>query len=354
MTSKWLALCLSTVAWAQTNGTLNGPDGLALTERIVQLTEATSLTAPGLARSSAPMLENLKQLQRNARMANRLTLTISQGLLAETRGYLAVADSIRKPFPYPEEARKQTAELRDAVARLDAHFLALLETTEVQLRGSDRDNLRRYAEANRTVPPPTARRVVFHGDSITDGWRLNEYFPGMDFVNRGISGQITGEMLGRMQADIIAHKPQAMLILAGTNDIARGVAVETIQNNLTMIADLCEFHKIKVILASILPVSDYHKDKNPRFAMTGTRPPAVIREMNNWIGAFAKRRGFTYLNYYDAMVDPSGFLKAELADDGLHPNAAGYRIMAPLAQAAIDAVLPPVIPQQKAGRKRQK
>jgi len=180
MTSKWLALCLSTVAWAQTNGTLNGPDGLALTERIVQLTEATSLTAPGLARSSAPMLENLKQLQRNARMANRLTLTISQGLLAETRGYLAVADSIRKPFPYPEEARKQTAELRDAVARLDAHFLALLETTEVQLRGSDRDNLRRYAEANRTVPPPTARRVVFHGDSITDGWRLNEYFPSMD------------------------------------------------------------------------------------------------------------------------------------------------------------------------------
>ena len=354
MNSKWLALCLSTVAWAQTNGTLNGPDGLALTERIVQLTEATSLSAPGLARSSAPMLENLKQLQRNARMTNRLTLTISQGLLAETRGYLAVADSIRKPFPYPEEARKQTAELRDAVARLDAHFLALLETTEAQLRGSDRDNLRRYAEANRTVPPPTARRVVFHGDSITDGWRLNEYFPGMDFVNRGISGQITGEMLGRMQADVIAHKPQAMLILAGTNDIARGVPVETIENNLTMIADLCEFHKIKVILASILPVSDYHQDKNPRFAMTGTRPPAVIRQLNAWMATFAKQRGFTYLNYYDAMVDPSGFLKAELADDGLHPNPAGYRVMAPLAQAAIEAALPPVIPQQKAGRKRQK
>ena len=176
----------------------------------------------------------------------------------------------------------------------------------------------------------------------------------MDFVNRGISGQITGEMLGRMQADIIAHKPQAMLILAGTNDIARGVAVETIKNNLTMIADLCEFHKIKVILASILPVSDYHKDKNPRFAMTGTRPPAVIRQLNAWMATFAKQRGFTYLNYYDAMVDPSGFLKAELADDGLHPNPAGYRVMAPLAQAAIEAALPPVIPQQKAGRKRQK
>jgi lysophospholipase L1-like esterase len=351
---RWLALCLSAVGFAQTNGTLNGPDGLALTERIVQLTEATSLTAPGLARSAAPMLENLKQLHRNARVANRLTLTISQGLLIEARGYLAVADSIRKPFPYPEEARRQTAELRDAVARLDAHFQALLEATEAQLRGSDRDNLRRYAEANRTVPASSGRRVVFHGDSITDGWRLNEYFPGMDFVNRGISGQITGEMLGRMQADVIAHKPQAMLILAGTNDIARGVAVETIENNLTMIADLCEFHKIKVILASILPVSDHHKDKNPRFEMTVGRPPAVIRQLNTWIAAFAKKRGFTYLNYYDAMVDEGGFLKAELADDGLHPNSAGYRIMAPLAQAAIDATLPATNSQQKGGKKRQK
>ncbi len=351
---RWLALCLSTVGFAQTNGTLNGPDGLALTERIVQLTEATSLTAPGLARSAAPMLENMKQLHRNSRIANGLTLTVSQGLLTEARGYLAVADSIRKPFPYPEESRKQTAELRDAVARLDAHFQALLERTEAQIRGGDRDNLRRYAEANRTVPASSGRRVIFLGDSITDSWRLNEYFPGMDFVNRGISGQITGEMLGRMQADVIAHKPQAMILLAGTNDLARGVAVETIQNNLTMIADLCEFHKIKVILSSILPVSDHHKDKNPRFEMTRTRPPAVILELNTWMAAFAKKRGFTYLNYFDAMADEGGFLKADLADDGLHPNPAGYRTMAPLAQAAIEATLPVTNPQQKGGRKRQK
>lgn len=351
---RWLALCWSAVGLAQTNGTLSGPEGLALTERIVQLTEATSLTAPGLARSAAPMLENLKQHHRNARVANRLTLTISQGLLTEARGYLAVADSIRKPFPYAEEARKQTAELRDAVARLDAHFQALIETTEAQLRGSDRDNLRRYAEANRTVPAPSGRRVVFHGDSITDSWRLNEYFPGMDFLNRGISGQITGEMLGRMQADVIAHKPQAMLILAGTNDLARGVAVETIKNNLTMMADLCEFHKIRVILASILPVSDHHKEKNPRFEMTRMRPPAAIRELNTWMAAMAKKRGFTYLNYFDAMVDEGGFLKADLADDGLHPNSAGYRIMAPLAQAAIEATLPATNSQQKGVRKRQK
>jgi lysophospholipase L1-like esterase len=356
MKSIWLLLGFSLAAWAQPSAQLNTPDGLALAQRIVQLTEATSLTAPGLARAAAPMLENLRQDEKNARIVNRLSLSVTQAFLTDTRGYLALADGVRKPYPFPEEGRRQFAELRDAVARLESHFQALIDSTEAQLRGADRDNLRRYAEANRTLPVPMAGkpRVVFHGDSITDGWRLNEYFPEKDFVNRGISGQITGEMLGRMQADVIANRPAAMLILAGTNDIARGVAVETIKNNLTAIADLCEFHKIKVIFASILPVSDHHKDKNPRFEMTRTRPPAVIRELNAWLVAQAKQRGFTYLNYYDAMVDSGGFLKAELADDGLHPNSAGYRIMAPLAQAAIDQTLAGMNSQQKSNKKRQK
>ena len=355
---KWivLLLCLGTAAFAQNRAQLSSPDGLALAERIVQLTEATSLTAPGLVRAATPILENLKEDFKTARVVNRLSLSVTQALLTDARGYLALADGVRKPFPFPEEGRKQFAELRDAVSRLESHFQALIETTEAQLRGADRDNLRRYAEANRTQAGPVAGkpRVLFYGDSITDAWRLNEYFPERDYVNRGISGQITGEMLGRMQADVIAHRPQAMLLLAGTNDIARGVAGATIQQNLAMIADLCEFHKIKVILASILPVSDHHKDVNPRFEMTKGRPPAVIRELNTWMAAFAKKRGFTYLNYYDAMVDSSGFLKAELADDGLHPNSAGYRVMAPLAQAAIDDTLAATISQQKAGKKRQK
>jgi lysophospholipase L1-like esterase len=194
--------------------------------------------------------------------------------------------------------------------------------------------------------------VVFYGDSITDGWRLNEYFPGKDFVNRGISGQITGEMLGRMQADVIDNKPAAMLILAGTNDIARGVAVETIQNNLTMIADLASHHGIKVIMASILPTSDHHKDKNPRFEMTKGRPLAVIRGLNTFIADLCRKKGFLYLNYYDAMVDSTGQLKAELANDGLHPNAEGYKVMAPLALAAIDQALASRIPQQTGKKKR--
>lgn len=354
---KWIwALSLSSAAlFAQPSAVLNSADGLALAGRLVQLTEATSMTAPGLARAAAPMIETLKQGETGARTLNRLSLSITQSLLADSRAYLALADSVKKPFPFPEEGRRQFAELRDVVGRLDAHFQALIQVTETQLRGSDRDNLRRYAEANRTLAPPAVGkpRVVFFGDSITDSWRLNEYFPDKDYVNRGISGQITGEMLGRMQADVIANRPQAMLILAGTNDLARGVSRETIQNNLTMIADLADYHKIKVILASILPVSDHHKDKSPRFEMTKTRPPTDIRALNSWIAQLCQKRGFTYLDYFEAMVDGGGYLKAELADDGLHPNSAGYRTMAPLAQVAIDKAITPIKVQQKPGKRRQ-
>jgi lysophospholipase L1-like esterase len=334
---------------------LNAVEARTLTERMIQLTESTSITAPGLARAAAPMLENLSQDSKAIKIAGRLTISTAYALLNDARSYLAVADGVPKPFPPNPTAKQQYAELRDLIERLEIHFRAMLVATETQMRGADRDNLRRYSEANKVVAAPTPERVLFYGDSITDGWRLNEYFPGKDFVNRGISGQITGEMLGRMQADVIANRPAAMLILAGTNDIARGVSVETIQNNMKMIADLAEKNAIKVIVASILPTSDHHMATNPRFEMTKGRPLAVIRELNAYFSSMCQKRGFTYLNYYDAMVDSTGQLKAELANDGLHPNADGYRVMAPLAQAAIEKTLgaPRIIPQQTGKKKRQ-
>ncbi|MBI2689511.1 MAG: hypothetical protein HYX27_24655 [Acidobacteria bacterium] len=351
---RWMLLAICGLPLAAQGELLPARDALALSERMVQLAESTSVTAPGLARAAAPILENLKQDDRAIKIAGRLTIATAYSLLMDAKSYLALADGLPKPYPPNPTGKQQLTELRDAVERLDIHFRAQLLQTEGQLRGADRDNLRRYSEANKTLGPATAERVVFFGDSITDGWRLNEYFPGKDFVNRGISGQITGEMLGRMQADVIANKPAAMLILAGTNDIARGVSVETIQNNLKMIADLCEKHAIRAIFASILPTSDHHKDANPRFEMTKTRPNSVIRELNQYLAGMCQKRGFTYLNYFDAMMDPSGQLKAELANDGLHPNAEGYRVMAPLAQAAIEKTLgPPRIPQQTGKKKRQ-
>jgi lysophospholipase L1-like esterase len=186
------------------------------------------------------------------------------------------------------------------------------------------------------------------GDSITDGWRLNEYF-GLDFVNRGISGQIAGQMLGRIEADVIALKPAAVVVLAGTNDIAYGVPLGTIENNLTAIAELAEAHGIRLLLASLLPISDYHADQNPAYEMSRQRPPETIRALNDWIRRFCRQRNCTYVDYFAEMVDQNGYLKAELSDDGLYPNPAGYRVMAPVALAAVDQAL--VAPAK--GRKRR-
>jgi acyl-CoA thioesterase-1 len=181
--------------------------------------------------------------------------------------------------------------------------------------------------------------VVFFGDSITDFWRLNEYFPDRDFVNRGISGQITGEMLGRMKADVLDLQPAAVLILAGTNDLARNVPLVTIEDNYAMLATLAAANDIKVIFASVLPVSDYHKDRNPAYEMTKVRPPVYIKALNAWLQNFCAQKGCTYLDYSQALADDQGQLGSDLADDGLHPNAKGYRVMAPLVLTAIDKTL---------------
>ncbi|MFB3828066.1 MAG: GDSL-type esterase/lipase family protein [Bryobacteraceae bacterium] len=341
---------LAAAAAAQTAAVIPARDALQLYERVVQNMESTGVAAPGLARAGAPAMENARQALANLRFSPQ-NAAETYAFLSNLRAYLAVADTVPKPYPMPAEAVRQFADLRDAAERIEAHFRAMLEQKEKQLRGSDRDNLRRYADANAKAGPATPGRVVFLGDSITDGWRLNEYFSGRDFVNRGISGQITGEMLGRMMADVIELKPKAVIVLAGTNDIARGVPLPAIQNNLTMIADLAEFHKIKPLFASLLPVSDYHKDVNPANERSRQRPPATILELNRWIKNFCARRGFRYVDYYSVTVDKAGFFQSDAADDGLHPNAKGYRLMAPVALEAIDAALKP--PPEPAKKKRR-
>jgi lysophospholipase L1-like esterase len=332
----WAAASL---ALAQNGALLSNQDALKLEQRTVQLIESTGLAVPGLARAGAPALEEARQTFANLQTAPQ-NAGNSYTFLATARAYLSISDTVPKPYPFSDEARRQFGELRDSVDRLESHFRALLDLKETQLRNPDRDNLKRYAEANAKLaaPSPQRPRVVFLGDSITDGWRLNEYYGSeRDFVNRGISGQITGEMLGREKADVIDLKPQAMLVLAGTNDLARGVPVTTIENNLSMIAELAEAHHIAPIFASVLPVSDYHKDANPQYAQSLRRPPAQILELNNWLKSYCERRHFAYVDYYSAVVDKDGFLQADASDDGLHPNAKGYRLMAPIALAAVDS-----------------
>jgi lysophospholipase L1-like esterase len=213
---------------------------------------------------------------------------------------------------------------------------------------SDFGGFYRYAEANRALaaPKPGEPRVVFFGDSITDNWSKEGYggfFPGKPYVNRGIGGQTTAQMLVRFRADVLDLRPVAVVILAGTNDVAGNagpVTAEQIQENLASMAELARVHGVAVVLASLLPVSDDKKDAGGQpLTRTVQRPTESIRALNRWLSEYAAKNGHVSLDYFSAMADARGLLRPELNDDGLHPNARGYAVMAPLAEAAIAQAL---------------
>ena len=226
-----------------------------------------------------------------------------------------------------------------------AAALKSLLANDARLR--DWAQLGRYRDQNRTLGQPAAGepRVVFMGDSITDAWpqeRFGDFFTkNKSYVGRGISGQTTPQMLIRFRPDVIDLQPKAVVILAGTNDIAGNtgpMSNEDIQNNMMSMAELAKAHKIKVILSSILPTGNYHVGPSG-VPQTQTRPMDRIRAINDWMKKYAASEGHTYLDYFSAMLDQSGLLRTELSGDDLHPNAQGYAIMAPLADAAIKQAL---------------
>jgi lysophospholipase L1-like esterase len=201
-------------------------------------------------------------------------------------------------------------------------------------------NLGRYAANDDAMSPPSpsTNRVVFMGDSITDAWgrQYGTFFAGKSYVNRGISGQTTPQMLVRFRPDVIDLKPSTVVILAGTNDIAGNTGPETlkqIEGYLQSMAELAKANGIKVVLASVMPVCDYIQQQ------TTKRPPDKIKQLNAWISAYCEKNGLVYLDYFTAMVDDKGFFKKELTYDGLHPNNEGYKVMEPLAQEAIAKAL---------------
>jgi lysophospholipase L1-like esterase len=209
---------------------------------------------------------------------------------------------------------------------------------------NDFGNTRRYAAENATVKPPAngEQRVVFMGDSITDNLhntqRFGPFFPGKPWLNRGIGGQVTGQMLLRFYPDVIALQPKAVVIFGGTNDIGGNIGpvpLETIENNLAAMTDMARANGIKVILASVTPICDL-PGKPP---MTPGRPPESILTLNHWIKDYAASHNLVFLDYFSATVDDKGFLRADLTEDGLHPTAKGYEIMNPLAEKAIAQAL---------------
>ncbi|MGI9166278.1 MAG: SGNH/GDSL hydrolase family protein [Pyrinomonadaceae bacterium] len=223
------------------------------------------------------------------------------------------------------------------------------QASRMETRLKDWPSLARYRNDNLKVAPAPKdkKRVVFMGDSITDWWAKQEsggFFPGRPYINRGIAGQTTPQMLVRFRPDVIALKPHVVVILAGTNDLAVGndlalpdlTLLKSIQDNLISMVELARANGMRVVLASVLPVSDYGKEKDGKpVNQTARRRPDQIRALNDWIKTYAAETGLTYLDYHSAMVDEKGLLQAELSDDGLHPNHKGYAVMAPLAERAV-------------------
>jgi len=217
-----------------------------------------------------------------------------------------------------------------------------------QKRLSDWPELGHYREANLSLAPPASgeARVVFMGDSITDLWDndgFGGFFPGKPYIDRGIGGQTTPQMLLRFRQDVIALKPKVVVILAGTNDISGNTGPMTLEqtgNNIASMSQLAEANGIRVVLSSVLPVSDTVKRENGDFYLqTRSRPPAKIVAMNEWLRSYAQQNGHIYVDYYAAMVDSNGCIRDGLTFDGLHPNAKGYAIMTPLAEQAIARAL---------------
>jgi lysophospholipase L1-like esterase len=206
----------------------------------------------------------------------------------------------------------------------------------------DFGQLARYRGANAALQPPALgeNRVVFFGDSITDIWHLDEYFPGKPYINRGIGGQTTPQMLVRFRQDVIDLHPRVVVILAGTNDIAGNTGpmrIEDIEADYASMAELARAHHIRIVFSSVLPVHNYTEKSKDFFAQ---RSPEKILELNRWLKNYvAEHADCLYLDYFSAMVDDKGLMKRDLADDGLHPNATGFKIMAPLAEAAIERAL---------------
>lgn len=211
----------------------------------------------------------------------------------------------------------------------------------------DWPNLGRYHTANAEIAPPAAdeKRVVFMGDSITDNWdkagaawlpNLKPFFPGKPYLDRGISGQTTPQMLVRFRPDVIDLEPKVVVILAGINDIAGNtgeIPLESTEENLASMTELARANGVRVVLSSLLPAS------NLPWRPTVTDVVAKVAKLNGWIKDYAKKNGLVYVDYFSAMSDGHGGLKPELALDAVHPNAAGYEVMAPLAEAAIEEAL---------------
>ena len=206
-------------------------------------------------------------------------------------------------------------------------------------QAQDWPNLSKYQQENSLLPIPVLeeKRVVFIGDSITEFWKMidPDYFVNKSYINRGISGQTTPQMLVRFRADVIALQPTVVIILAGINDIAGNTgpsSLEMIRDNIFSMVELAKANQIEVILCSVLPAIDFSWKPNQQ-------PIEKIKALNEIIKNYTQSNDIVYIDYYSVMVDAHEGLKKEYSNDGVHPNKMGYQVMRPLTEKAIAYVL---------------
>ena len=211
--------------------------------------------------------------------------------------------------------------------------LAKINEAQRLAAAQDWAGLCRFRAANKkVVAGATAPRVVFMGDSITENWNLSDAaFFDKGVVNRGISGQTTSQMLVRFRADVVALRPGAVHILAGTNDVAGNTGPLTAQdfkNNIMSMVELARANGIAVVLGSIPPAAAFNWRPE-------VKPVPVIQELNRWLRDYASQKGLRYVDYYTALAGPAGELRADLGNEGVHPNRKGYEIMKRLAEESL-------------------
>jgi acyl-CoA thioesterase I len=273
-------------------------------------------------------------LNRTASRAALLTAAALIALLAPTRL------TAQEPGNVPETKAPTPVKAAPAAAQSASAPVDDYSTKHNQQLLNDFGWLAKFSPANMKLAPPAPgeNRVVFMGDSITEAWKIegpDGTFPGKPYINRGISGQTTPQMLVRFRQDVIALKPKVVVILAGTNDIAGNtgpMTLEQTEDNLASMADLAAANGIKVVLCSVLPAFDYPWKR-------GLEPAPKILAVNQWIKAQATEKGYVYVDFHTAMKDDRDGLPAALSYDGVHPTPAGYAMMAPLAEAGIQKAL---------------
>ncbi|MDR3749878.1 MAG: SGNH/GDSL hydrolase family protein [Terracidiphilus sp.] len=265
-------------------------------------------------------------------MVNRIKLRGIWFVVALAGVLVSTQATAQETGNVPETKAPAAAQTAPAAAPATAAQL----THEEQIK-KDWPFLGRFKEDNVTLGQPAAgeNRVVFMGDSITQGWHIDLSFPGKPYINRGIGGQTTPQMVLRFHQDVIRLQPKAVVILAGTNDLAGNtgpMTLEQTEDNLEAMAEMAAAHQIKVVLCSITPAFDYPW-------RPGLTPAPKIDALNAWIRNYAAEKGYVYVDYHSAMKDERDGLPATLSKDGVHPLPAGYAVMTPLAEAGIEKAL---------------